>query len=160
MAKVKKLNSSIILQEYSKEFIQKQVIITVGGKDYEVLVDQKFRNTVLQTMVLEALNNYKYLEGLDEGVKLSYYMFQMIKHFTDIDIAKTDNFEDQIRVLNAMIDLGIFETITNAFPENEINKASEFIKKFGKRIEEFVKENKNLDEVKKMIESEIKESDE
>ena len=74
MAKINKLNSSVILEAYSKEFSQKKVVITIGNKNYEVLVDQKFRNTVIQEMFLESLNNHDNYKDLSESIKTSYFM--------------------------------------------------------------------------------------
>ena len=151
MAKVNKLNSSVILKEWSKEFVQKKVVITIGNKDYEALVDQKFRNTAIQKMFLENLNNHDNYKDLSESIKTSYFMFLLIKHFTDLEIAKTDDFEYQVSVLNALLDLGIYETLINSFPESEIEKVNEYVIKFSKNMDEFMKDEKNIEKLKNII---------
>ena len=151
MAKVNKLNSSVILKEWSKEFVQKRVIIVINNKDYEVLVDQKFRNTVIQEMFLESLNNHDNYKNLSESIKTSYFMFLLIKYFSDLEIAKTDEFEYQIRVLDAMLDLGIYETLMNSFPESEIEKVNEYVIKFSKNMDNFMKDDKNIEKLKSII---------
>jgi len=151
MAKINKLNSSVILEAYSKEFSQKKVVITIGNKNYEVLVDQKFRNTVIQEMFLESLNNHDNYKDLSESIKTSYFMFLLIKYFTDLEIAKTDDFEYQIRLLNALLDLGIYEMLINSFPESEIEKVNEYVIKFSKNIGEFMKDDKNIENLKNII---------
>ena len=151
MAKINKLNSSVILEAYSKEFSQKKVVITIGNKNYEVLVDQKFRNTVIQEMFLESLNNHDNYKDLSESIKTSYFMFLLIKYFTDLEIAKTDDFEYQIRLLNALLDLGIYEMLINSFPESEIEKVNEYVIKFSKNIGELMKDDKNIENLKNII---------
>jgi len=155
MAKTNKLTSSAILQGYSKEFVQKKVVISINGKDYEVLVDQKFRVSKINKLIVESLDNFKNLKDVDESVKIGYFMFLIIKHFSDIDIVKADKFEDQIRVSNAMLDLEIFEKIINAFPENELKKINEYMLKFAERMDDFVKDNKSVEELKEIINKEI-----
>jgi hypothetical protein len=157
MSKINKLNSGIILSANAKEFTQKKIILNISGKDYEVLVDEKFKPTKLQQMIIEGITNQKYLTDVDDAVKLAYYTFLIVKHFTDVDVAKVESFEEQIRVLNAMIDLEIFQTIVDAFPVSEIEKCSEFVKKFVERVEEFAKENKSLNEVIDLVKEEVKE---
>jgi hypothetical protein len=156
MAKITKLNSSAILQGHSKQFIQEELTITINGKDYKVLIDQKFRPTKLNELILELLNNFENINKLNEAVKISYFMFLVIKYFSDVDVAKCEKFEDQIRVLNAMLDLEIFDKIINAFPEDELKKVNEYMIKFGERMDEFLKDNKNIEELKDIIEKEIK----
>ena len=157
MAKINKLNSGVILSAYSKEFTQKKLTLDINGKNYEVLVDEKFKNTKIQAMVLESVTNFKKLEGYEESVKLAYYMFLMVKHFTDIELANTEDFEEQVRVLNAMVDLDIFGKVTSAFPEEEINKVNEFLKKFGDKMKELNELNNK--ELEDMIKDELKDEE-
>lgn len=155
MAKINKLNSSVILKEYSKDFVQKSITITIGGKDYEVLVDQKFRVTKIQQMLQEALKNLVEFKEEDLETTITYVTFLMIKYFTDVDVAKVEDFKEQIRVLNAMIDLEIFEKIANAFPESETAKVNKHMMNLSAKINEFLKENKNNKNIGGIIESEI-----
>lgn len=157
MAKINKLNSGAILSQYSKEFTQKSLTLDVGGKNYQVLIDEKFKTSQIQKMILESLKNMEKLKDVDEATKTSYYMLLMIKYFTDTGIP--EDFEEQIRVLSAMIDIDIFGKIIDAFNESEIKRASEFINKFAERLTEMTKENKSAEEMKELIEAEIKDED-
>jgi len=151
MSKVNKLTSSILLQEQSKLFVQRKVIVHINKKDYEVLVDQKFIPTKLNQLILESVSNYDNLKELDESVKVSYLMFLSIKYFTDVEIAKTDSFETQIRILNALINLEIFDKIISEFPESELEKINDYMLKFNSRIDEFMKDGKGIEYLKKMM---------
>lgn len=155
MAKINKLSASIIKNAYSKEFTQKKVILNICDKDYEVLIDEKFKTSKLQAMMLEALQNIGKLKEYGDGVTTSYYMFLMIKYFTDIDLAKTEDFAEQINILNAMIDLEIFEKVLNSFPESEFERTNKFIKEAAERITKLTEDKKSLEEIKDIIGEEI-----
>jgi len=147
----KQLTSSILLQEQSKLFVQRKVIITINKKDYEVLVDQKFRPTKLNELIVEAITNYDNFKELNESVKVSYLMFLAIKYFTNLEVAKTDTLEDQIRVLNAMLDLEIFDKILGEFAESELEKINEYMLKFNDKIDQFVKDGKSVEYLKEVF---------
>jgi len=147
----KQLTSSILLQEQSKLFVQRKVIIHINKKDYEVLVDQVFRPTKLNALIMESISNYDNLKELDESVKVSYLMFLAIKYFTNLEVAKTDTLEDQIRILNAMLNLEIFDKIISEFPESELEKINEYMLKFNDKIDEFVKDGKSIEYLKKVF---------
>lgn len=145
MSKTNKLRAEIITSTHKKEFTKKKIVLNIGGKDYEVLIDDKFQATKMQKMIIEAITNYKKLESVDDSVKLSYFMFLIIKYFSDIDLTKTENFDEQLRVLTAMLDLDIFEPIISAFPEEEIKKLNAFIDKFTTRVTESSEQNKSTE---------------
>ena len=152
MAKTnKQLTSSILLQEQSKLFTQKKVFIHINKKDYDVLVDQKFRPTKLNELIVEAITNYDKFKELDESVKVSYLMFLAIKYFTNLEVAKTDTLEEQIRILNAMLDLEIFDKIVSEFPESELEKINDYMLKFNDRIDEFMKDGKSIEYLKEVF---------
>jgi len=152
MAKTnKQLTSSILLQEQSKLFTQKKVFIHINKKDYDVLVDQKFLPTKLNALIMESISNYDNLKELDESVKISYLMFLAIKTFTDIQIAKTDDFKTQISVLNAMLNLEIFDKIVSEFPESELEKINEYMLKFNDKIDQFINDGKSIEYLKEVF---------
>lgn len=154
MAKMNKLTSGIIKNTYSKNFTQKKVILDIGGKDYEVLIDEKFRTSKLQAMILEALQNIGSLKEYGESVTTSYYLFLMIKYFSDIEV-ETESIEEQIKLLNQMIDLEIFEKVINSFPESEIQRTNQFIKKFAERVTELSNDKQGLEDIKNLIGEEL-----
>ena len=151
MSKVNKLTSSILLQEQSKLFVQRKVIIHINKKDYDVLVDQVFLPTKLNALIMESISNYENLKDLDESVKISYLMFLAIKTFTNLDVSKTDDFKTQISVLNAMLDLEIFDKIVSEFPESELEKINEYMLKFNSNIDKFMKDEKGIEYLKKFM---------
>lgn len=156
MAKVNKLNAGIIKQAYSKEFTKKKLTVLIDNKSYEILIDEKFKTTKLNEMVLEVLKNYENYEKLPDNLRLTYIYFIMIKYFTDLDVT-TETFEEQLALIEALIDLNIFETIIASFAETEINKLVEYMKKFTERLVELMKENKSAEDIVSEIESEINE---
>jgi len=155
MAKSNKLTSSILLQEQSKLFVQRKVIVTLNKKDYEVLVDQVFIPTKLNALIMESISNYDNLKDLDESVKVSYLMLLAIKTFTNVEIAKTDDFQTQIKVLNAMLDLEIFDKIIGEFPESELEKINDYMLKFNSRIDQFINDGKSIEYLKEVFGGEI-----
>jgi len=151
MSKVNKLTSSILLQEQSKLFVQKKVIVNINKKDYEVLVDQKFLSTKIQQLIQEGISNLDNFNGLDDSVRTSYFFYLIIKYFSDIEIAKTDDFETQIRIMNSMINLEIFDKILGEFEESELEKVNEYILKFNGNLNELLKDEKGMEYFKKMM---------
>lgn len=156
MAKINKLNAGIIKQAYSKEFTKRKLTVLIDNKFYEILVDEKFKTTKLNEMVLEVLKKYENYEKLPDNLRLTYIYFIMIKHFTDLDVT-TETFEEQLALIEALIDLNIFETIIASFAETEINKLVEYMKKFTERLVELMKENKSAEDIVSEIESGINE---
>lgn len=157
--KMNKLNSGIITSLHAQQFTQKKIIIDINKKDFEVLLDEKFSIVKLQKLMFEFIENHQYLQDANNGVKINYYMFLIIKYFSDIDMVKTLSFEDQIKMLNELIDLEIYEKLSGAFPQEEITKAFEFIKKFADKVEQFAKENKDVEEIKEILKDEINQSE-
>ena len=151
MSKVNKLTSSILLQEQSKLFVQKKVTITINKKDYEVLVDQKFIPTKIQQLIQEGISNLDNFNGLDDSVRTSYFLYLIIKYFSDIEIAKTNDFETQIRIMNSLINLEIFDKILGEFEESELEKVNEYILKFNGNLNELLKDEKGMEYFKKIM---------
>jgi len=151
MSKVNKLTSSILLQEQSKLFLTKKVTVNINKKDYEVLVDQKFIPTKIQQLIQEGISNLDNFNGLDDSVRTSYFFYLIIKYFSNIEIAKTDSFEDQIRIMNSMINLEIFDKILGEFEESELEKVNEYISKFNGNLNELLKDEKGMEYLKKIM---------
>lgn len=149
MSKVNKLSSSIIKSAYSKYFTQKKITIIIDGKNYEVLIDEKFKAGKIAKLVVEALTNYEKLKDNDE-LQLTYIMFLVIKYFSDIDMVKECDFEDQLKVLNAMIDLDIMKNILDSFDKEQMDRVADYFKRFSENINEVV----DMKELESIIESE------
>ena len=151
MSKVNKLTSSILLQEQSKLFVQRKITVNINKKDYEVLVDQKFLPTKIQQLIQEGISNLDNFNGLDDSVRTSYFLYLIIKYFSDIEIAKTDDFETQIRIMNSMINLEIFDKILGEFEESELEKVNDYILKFNGNLNELLKDEKGMEYFKKIM---------
>ena len=110
-----------------------------------------FRPTKLNELIVEAITNYDKFKELDESIKVSYLMFLAIKTFTNVEIAKTDDFETQIRILNALINLEIFDKILGEFPEIELEKINEYMLKFNDKIDQFINDGKSIEYLKEVF---------
>jgi len=147
----KQLTSSILLEAYSKEFTQKKVTININNEDYDVLVDLKFKNTKIDEFIKDWLNNFDNYKELDKSIGILYFSFLTIKHFTSLNIIETNTFEEQIRLLNILIDLDVYSKLINEFPESELEKINDYMFKFFDKMNNFIKDDKNNEILKKMI---------
>ena len=100
---------------------------------------------------MESVSNYEKIKELDESVKISYLMFLAIKQFTNLDFSKTDDFKTQISILNAMLDLEVFDKIVSEFPESELEKINDYMLKFNDKIDQFMKDGKSIEYLKKVF---------
>lgn len=133
--KNKKINSGDILSLHSKLFTQKKVILNINNQNYEVLVDEKFSVDKIQQLILEVIEMQKQIKTFDDALSLSNYsIYLIIKYFTNIELAKENDFEKQMRVYKAMLDLGIIEKVLENFDEYELNKINSYIKKVNDNI--------------------------
>jgi len=155
MSNNKTLSSSVILKAYSNEFVQKQVTVNINGEDYDVLVDKKFKNTKIDKLIKELLNNFDDYKELDKTVCGLYISFLTIKHFTSLDVIETNSFAEQISLLNSMIDLDIYNKIISEFEISEIEKINTSMINFASNIDEFMKDEKNVNILKSMMENNI-----
>jgi len=137
-----KLNLNVINSANSK-FTTKTILVPVDGVDYEVKIDQIFRTSKIEKMVMDFLNTEnitKNLDTLDETVKLSFLMYLIIKNFTNLDIPNNLKFEEEVNLISSLIDLGIFEVIISQIPESEITKVNEFMQKFNMNLNKVMEE--------------------
>jgi len=143
------LNLNIINQANDNSFTIKEIEIVVGDKPYSVKIDQNFRTTKIEKMIksLVKSENLKKFGEFDESIKLSYYMFLIIREFSNLDIPDNLSIEEEINLISNLIDLGIFEKIIAEIPEGEIMKVNDYLQKFNinlnKALEE-INEGKNV----------------
>jgi len=126
----------------SKKFTRKKIIVD----NYEVMVDEVFRESKISEMVKECLEKVNYTKEL--GIEMNttdYAIILLIKYFTDISVS--DKFEEQIETLKILLDLGYLNTIVEAFDEKEIDKAVkkiyEYTDKLTKLVEDMQKEKED-----------------
>ena len=152
MAKSTKMNLGNLKSLESKTFTKRKLIID----NYEVEVDEVFRDSKITELVKEFLLKLNYMkENNIEMNPIDYSIVLLLKYFTTIEI--DDVFENQIQILSILIDLGYIEQILNAFPEKEMIRLTEKLKEFPSKIEKIAEELKKNDvKVEDLIIDEIK----
>lgn len=153
MAKPKKLTASNILSLHSKTFKQKSIFVDIEGGQYEVLIDTKFQISKIQELIAEVIEKQRELFKIQDIFDIAYYInFLLIKYFTNINLAKAEEFDKQIRVFKAMIDLGIFDQVMEAFDEKEVEKINEYLKKASENVKKLGNSPEVIEDINKMIE--------
>ncbi len=149
-----KLNLNVINSANEKQFTTKTVAILVDGKEYEVEISQVFKTTKIEKMVMNFIKseNIKEIEKLEDGVRIGYFMYLIIKNFTNLDIPDNLEFEKEIHLIDSLIDLGIFENILKEIPDEEIKKCNEYLRKLSQNMQQILDEgidDKLVGELKK-----------
>lgn len=138
MASKKNLNLTNLKNEAKK--IEKQFTVDVDG--YSLKIDETFRPSKLNALVLEVLDVFDKTVNTNLSVLeyfTPYIMLLTIKHFTSLQVP--DDFEEQLELMNILIDLGYFDKIISHFPDKELDKLSERIEEMTSRL------NKNIDQL-------------
>lgn len=132
----KKMNFNNVLALQEKTFKKKEITISAQGEEFKVIIDQKFKETELTELIGELVERSDYAKKMNlEFNILGHIMILVIKHFTDIQFpnVKKGNikkeFENEVRMLNALIDLGILQDIISNFDKEEMDKINESFKK-------------------------------
>ena len=135
----KKLSTSALKSIHSKNFTVRKLILNIEGQDFEILVQEKFRFSLLQNIISDLIEAKKQLINIDQAFDYgNYVIFLLIKYFTDISITKTcDSFAKEIEMLNIMLDLEIVEPILACFDKEEVQKINGYIKKMSDNMKEF-----------------------
>lgn len=106
----------------------------------------KFETEKLNLMFQDVIENIKYSNTLDKKYPANdldmilFLNFFAIKHFTTLkDELEGKDYETHIATMNALINIGWFNKIINAFDATELNKANtafyntiEYIEEIGK----------------------------
>jgi len=146
--KKNKLDFNTIKKTSAKQFTTKEVEILVDGKNYLIVIDQVFRTTKIEKMIMKFVNSesIKQFNNCDESVKLSYYFYLIIKEFSDLEIPDNLKFNEEINLISSLIDLGIFEQIMKEIPKAEIKKVNEFMTKFNINLNKIIDEDDKVNE--------------
>jgi hypothetical protein len=103
-----------------------------------ITIQTKFRKTKIEKFILDLYEALLVLRI--EKVKISdvrnaivVYQMLLIKHFSDLglgvlDMEKKEDVSKLLKIADKLIDLGVYDTIINSFPQEEINKIDEAIK--------------------------------
>lgn len=130
----KKLGQSNVLAMESKAFQRKQITVTANGEEFTVSIDTKFKDTEIAKVISELVKRSEYAKkaSLDFDVT-AYILILLIKHFTDIEFQETNSMASdmdvEVRTLNALINLGIFEQIIENFDKKEVDRLGEMLEK-------------------------------
>lgn len=138
MAKTKKFDLNV-LNNKDKQFNEKKQIL-IDGK-YIINVDQKFRKTKLQQLLIELEDQIKQLhkEKLNHSTLLQalVYIQQMliVKYFTDIPFPADLSPVDYVKLFEKFMDNGVLQILfENGFVKEEVEQ-------LYKDIAEITKEN-------------------
>ena len=146
--KKNKLDFNTIKKTSAKQFTTKKIEILVDDKNYSIAIDQVFRTTKIEKMIMKFVNseNINHFSACDESVKLSYYFYLIIKEFTDLEIPDDLKFNEEINLISSLIDLDIFEQIMKEVPKTEIKKVNDFMAKFNVNLNKIINEDDMVDE--------------
>ena len=113
---------------------------------YVLKIDRYFRNSKI-TKVIDELR-----WGIDKGREYNidstvfgavYFSFLLIKHFTDLKVP--DDFDEQIKMMEILVDNELFNPIIDALPEDQIEKVREKMPQYIENMEQFAEQLANAD---------------
>jgi hypothetical protein len=138
----KKLTVNTLKSQDSKQYTKRE--LTING--YKVEIDEKFRPTTIQRLLVEFFEKYQYIQENNIQINIvEYFPILLIKYFTSIDIP--DDLETQLKIYELLIDNDYFEPIFNAFPKEEVTKIYEIAKNIRENSEELSKQIKDNPEL-------------
>lgn len=157
--KAKRLTVAELKKQNKNLDAQTEHTVVVNGVEYKVKIDNVFRKTkqhkLLEDLIFFMNEGNKRVELLD--VATPYITLLMIKYFTDVEVS--DDIDEAIETMNALVDLEIFGEIANLMPEDELLKMYETISssidRMNVNITELLKEAEELS--KKVENKEVKE---
>lgn len=129
------MKSSEILGLEKQLFEKKEITVTSGDKSFSIMVDTKFKETEMMKLVSELVERFSYCKrvGIDFDTPKNIY-FLMVKHFTDIQFSSYKTIDKQytheVAVIEALINLGVFKQIIDAFDEEETLKIQDIFFKY------------------------------
>ncbi len=129
-----------IINESKQEFSKKKIIIIANtGKEYELLIQEKLNETTVAEIVADLIDrsNFCKQREMDFNIVQNIYLL-LIKYFTDIKFSKSKSFEkeysEDLQLINALIDLGLFEQIFKNFNEESLKKVVELFETYAKQM--------------------------
>ena len=154
-----RLNAKLINSAIKKEEIQKTITVQIDGKNYDILVDQKFKTTKISDMVTDGVKKFKDYEELPPTVQVGFFSYLLIKYFTDLDLSVVKTFKEDIHMMNSLIDLGVFEKIVSEFPEEEISKVNEYMVNYTNKIKEFTDTEEGKQKLEELLDHLVQENE-
>lgn len=144
MAKVKNLTVSAMKKIDAKEFGERKQIDVNG---YAVEIDKKFRKTKITLIFAEIIDKRDYCIVNKINFNLldlnSYIMLLIVKNFTSVDVP--DDFGEQLRVLDIMVDNDFMEPIMKSFDQDQLKSVYDMLGKFTENVEKFIEEFQTME---------------
>lgn len=129
-------------------------------KTFKVEVYKVFSPVGIKQCVKEYVSNLDVAKNVNPNgfgdVTEPYFLYLLIKHFTNIGEQMPSNFKEQLVSLKHMMNTTVLFQIILHFDENEINKIKEEIEFI---MEAFEDNSKILDGIKKKAEDEVDNKD-
>lgn len=133
----KQLNFNNIISLQDKTFKKREVTISAEGETYTLLIEQKFKETEIAELVGELVDRSNYARHMKYDFNvIGHIMILVIKHFTDLQfpVVKKGNikkeYENEVKMLNALINLRLLDQIINHFDPKELEKINESFEKY------------------------------
>ncbi len=158
--KKNKLSVSNLKQIHSKKFTTKVIHIEIDEKIYDIEIDEVFKVSKIQLLLSELFEKQKYFTKIEDAFSMINFLpFLIIKYFTDIDVAKVEDFSEQLKVYEILLDLGVAEKILENIPESEMQKIDAYIKKASDNVKKLANNKDAMKELEGMF-AELKKEEE
>lgn len=153
MAKdIKKLTPADLKKQVKKLDAVQEFVITIGEDTYKLTHDVTFRKTKMQNLLEDLLRFFASIteEQIDMlQFATPYATLLVIKHFTSLDVS--DDIEEALALLEALVDLGVLGNIINTLPEAEVVKVFDLISQTLEEVQA------NMDDVEAEAEALVEE---
>lgn len=130
-----KIKQSNVLSLESKVFGKRTITIQTEGETFEVTINEKLKQTEVSQIVVDLVKQSEQAKDNKTDFNLmANIMIIFLKKFTDIQFKKETgdflkDYESDVKMLNALINLGILSQIMNEFGQEEFDKiAQTFVK--------------------------------
>lgn len=135
----KHINQSELFALENESFKKVEVKVMANDQEFTVVVDKDLKETKIAKMFTELIkrSDYARKENIDLDIS-AQILILLIKNFTDIEFAEPKDIgemmELEIRTLNALIDLGLFEQIIIHFDKDQMKKIEQMFEKHQKEM--------------------------
>jgi predicted HAD superfamily phosphohydrolase len=123
----KSLNPTEIKKQVQELKKQGEFFITINGEEYLVEHDEVFLNSKIHKVLDDLIALFQEGRNRNELMEVAtpYTTLLIIKHFTSIEVS--DDIDEALELMTALIDLEVVDKIINALPEAEVVKMYEKI---------------------------------
>lgn len=130
-----KANDFISLE--NRSFKKKEVTLKdINGKTFTINIDETFKRTDLVKIMTDICERAEYCKKNDITFDYTVCLYAMIlKYFTDIKFTEykniKDKYENEIKLIRALINLELLEQIMNSISPDEMIKFTDIAKEFA-----------------------------